>query len=274
MAKSKRLLLFFMLTICLNSTFLNHMLVSGADTATITIQENGIIEPTIAQIEHLGTDYKLTEDITNLNLRIQASNITIDGANHTIYGEIKLNGNHITIKNTQINSGGLGILVNGNHCLIQSNIFSHNLADISTIGDYNTINDNTIPWGAYCTFYIGSNNNIVTENYLKGIEVSGSNNIIADNTLDYLSKGGENNTYYDNTLNAYNAITPTPTESTTIPEPTATATPINTAPPTTDVTSNNLLITTIVVAGICICLVCMWYLRSKKNNKKYKKSQA
>ncbi len=169
----------------------------------VTICPDGRIEPSIAPIKIQGSTYTLTGDLLNSSLHIQRSNVTFNGANYTVYGRIWIENDYITVDNTVINSGSLGILVNGSHTVISNNIFFRNLADISLPGGpstgYAKVIGNNVTSGAYSTFYVDSDYNNLTKNNLVEILVGGNHNVIANNTVDRLyMECGDGNIYLDN----------------------------------------------------------------------------
>lgn len=186
---------------------------SREDMLKVTIGEDGKIEPPTAPITNQGNIYTLTGELSNTNLDINCSGVLLNGANFTVYGRITINGNYVTVMNTTIDSGSLGILVLGNHGVISNNIFYHNLADMSIGGDYTTVIGNNDTGGAYRVFYVNSNYNNLTKNQLKGIEIGGDHNIVANNTVEYLyGIEGKNNTSLNNMVDGQlQTITPQPT---------------------------------------------------------------
>ena len=182
------------------------------EPSNVIINDEGKIQPPTAPITNQGNTYTLTGDLPNSNLNIQRSGITFNGVNFTVYGTITIESDYVTVANTTINSGGLGILVNGSHSVIANNVFFHNLADISLNSGYATVAGNNDTGGAYRVFYVNSDYNNLTKNDLKGIEVGGNHNIVAENTLDYLFKAGEDNIYLNNIVDGK--------VETSIPQPT------------------------------------------------------
>jgi acetyltransferase-like isoleucine patch superfamily enzyme len=182
------------------------------EPSNVIINDEGKIQPPTAPITSQGNTYTLTGDLPNSNLNIQRSGITFNGVNFTVYGRITIESDYVTVANTTINSGGLGMLVNGSHSVIANNVFFHNLADISLNSGYATVAGNNDTGGAYRVFYVNSDYNNLTKNDLKGIEVGGNHNIVAENTLDYLFKGGKDNIYLNNIVDGkVETSTPQPT---------------------------------------------------------------
>ncbi len=164
----------------------------------VTILPDGTIEPQTTPINRIGYNYSLTGELNNASIDIRRSNVTFNGAGFTVHGSIYIQGDYITIHNTTISSGGLGVLANGSYNRIVNNVFFYNIADVSLLGNHTTVSGNIDTGGAYRVIYVEGNYNSITENKLKGIEVRGNHNWIAYNEVDYLSKNGLNNTYLDN----------------------------------------------------------------------------
>ena len=214
-------------------------------SSNVTIHADGKIEPSTAPIIIQGSKYTLTGELSNSNLHIQRSGITFNGANNTVYGCIFIESDHVTVEDTIINSGGLGILVNGSNATILNTIFFHNLADIELQGGYSTVTGNNDTGGAYMAFYVNSDYNNLTKNNLKEIAVFGSHNIIAQNTIEYLSnQEGIDNVYLDNIVNGQ-VQTSTPK-------------------PTSPISGFELAIAFVLAISICIAFVSLVYLKRRR----------
>lgn len=186
----------------------------------VTILPDGTIEPQTAPINRVGYSYLLTGELNNASINIQRSNVTFDGAGFTVHGSIYIQGDYITVHNTTISSGSLGVLVNGSYNQIVNNVFFYNIADISLLGNHTTVSGNIDTGGAYRVIYVEGDYNNITGNELKGIEVRGNHNWIAYNAVDYVSKNGVGNTFLDNTVDRH-VITVAPestTPSASVPE--------------------------------------------------------
>jgi hypothetical protein len=186
----------------------------------VTILPDGTIEPQTAPINRVGYSYSLTGELNNASIDIRRSNVTFNGAGYTVHGSIYVQGDYITVHNTTISSGGLGVLANGSYNQIVNNVFFYNIVDISLLGNHTTVSGNIDTGGAYRVIYVEGDYNRITENKLKGIEVRGNHNWIAYNEVDYLSKNGMNNTYIDNEVDRVyppEQTTPT-TPSSSVPE--------------------------------------------------------
>lgn len=142
----------------------------------ITIKPDGTIEPTNTTITQTGNVYLLTENITGYYLDIKCSNITVDGAGHTLSGYsanaiwffnnigvynsndgILLDANGVTVKNVTIELyGDNSILVLGS----ENTITACTWADCASIaGQYNTVTRNNKIGGVYFNtagYYNGS----------------------------------------------------------------------------------------------------------------------
>jgi len=199
--KHRTLILVIFLCAVLGYSLIGFSSAGPSDTQNVTIDMNGRIEPSTAPIVANGSIFTLTQDLPNCTLHIQYSGITFDGTNHTVYGTIKIENDHVTVENTVINSGGLGILVNGISSVISNNIFFNNLADIQLNKGYATVTDNNDTGGAYMAFYVVSDYNNLTRNSLKEMSVGGNHNTVAENTVQYLENEGKDNIYLNNIVN-------------------------------------------------------------------------
>ncbi len=213
-------------------------------SSNVTIHADGKIEPSTAPIIIQGNTYTLIGELANSNLHIQRSGIAFDGANNTVYGCIFIESDHVTVENTVINSGGLGILVNGISSVISNNIFFHNLADIQLNKGYATVTGNNDTGGAYMAFYVVSDYNNLTRNSLKEMLVGGNHNTVAENTVQYLENEGKDNICLNNIVNG--------TLQTSIPKP------------TNPISGFELPIAFVVAISICIVSVSLVYFRRRK----------
>jgi hypothetical protein len=147
---------------------------SKPSSQTVTILPDGTIEPQTAPINYVEYSYSLTGELNNASINIQRSNVTFNGAGYTVHGSVYLQGDYITVHNTTISSGGLGVLSNGSYNQIVNNVFFYNIADISLLGDHTTVSGNIDTGGAYRVIYVDGDYNNITGNELKGIEVTGT----------------------------------------------------------------------------------------------------
>jgi hypothetical protein len=191
------LILVFLSTLCLTA-YLPVKADSKPGGQIVTILPDGTIEPQTAPINHVGYNYLLTGELNNASIDIRRSNVTFNGAGFTVHGSIYLQGDYITLHNTTISSGGLGVLANGSYNRIVNNVFFYNIADISLLGNHTTVSGNIDTSGAYRVIYVEGDYNNITGNELKGIEVSGNHNWVAYNAVDYVTKNGVDNTFLDN----------------------------------------------------------------------------
>jgi hypothetical protein len=122
--------------ICIVIVSAVHTNLASADAAdpfalpAITITAEGTINPQDASIGHIGDLYFLTESITGYCIKIQRSNITLDGMGNTLRGKgewfssngILINAQGVTVKNITITKFGAGgIYVNGSGNTITEN---------------------------------------------------------------------------------------------------------------------------------------------------------
>lgn len=194
--------------------------------ATVYINIFGVIVPSSAPIQQNGNIYTFTADI-NEAIEIQANNIIIDGANHTVQGTGTgtsiIIGNipdlptvyNVTLKNLRITVFGGGILLR--NCL-NCSIVNVNITVVSNDGisvyrsSNNSIIENQVRAQtagvrldqAYNNTVLGNN---VTDSY-DGIEIWGSlNNTVVGNNITNsswgirLSDSSSNKIYHNNFVN-------------------------------------------------------------------------
>jgi parallel beta-helix repeat protein len=194
--------------------------------ATVYINIFGVINPSSAPIQRNGNIYTFTADI-NDDIQIQADNIIVDGAGHTVQGAGTGTGMtignipdlptvyNVTLKNLRINIFGGGILLR--NCL-NCNIVNVNVTVISNDGisiyrsSNNSIIENHVGAQtagvrldqAYNNTILGNN---VTNSY-DGIEIWGSSNNtvvgnnIANNSFGIrLTDSSSNKIYHNNFVN-------------------------------------------------------------------------
>ncbi len=199
-------ILFLVVTLCLTTVLITKdCFVSAIDTSTITIQNDGSVNPSSAPIQRSGNTYTLTANITGIE--IACNNIILDGAGYTTQGQIFINSNYATVKNFNVvNVGSVAVRVDGSHNVIENSHFDHNGAGMSIKGGYNTIVRNNVTSGLYPIIYINSNNNLITQNLMYGIHIEGSNNIITENTIYLIEMLSSNNTFYKNNFYVHNGF--------------------------------------------------------------------
>jgi parallel beta-helix repeat protein len=156
------------------------------------IHEDGSIEPPTAPIQRNGELYTITDDFHGHHLRVERSNVIVDGNGFTLYQNIILHHVfNVTIKNFHINNPeGSGIDLD--HSM--NNTITNN-----TIWGCGTIDDSMGPWGA-AIFIHGEDSNLVywnaIRNNLIGVIVYGSpntvffDNIFSENQFDVSDFGG------------------------------------------------------------------------------------
>ncbi len=152
--------------------------ITNAQTSTIVISPDGSVNPSYG-IQKDGNIYTLTADL-NLPIKIQKSNIILNGANHTLQGTgrnnslaaISLTASNITVINCNITNWEAGIYGAYNNNTITANQFTNNTRAITL----------------YATDYI-INKNIIQQNgdgiYIKTdcLTCTGDNNLIINNQI-------------------------------------------------------------------------------------------
>jgi parallel beta-helix repeat protein len=194
--------------------------------ATVYINTFGVINPSSAPIQRNGNIYTFTADIYDA-IQIQADNIIVDGASHTVQGAGTgtgvIIGNipdlptvyNVTLKNLRINTFGDGILLR--NCL-NCSIVNVNITVISNdgISIYNSSNNTIIENNvraqtagvrldqAYNSTVLRNN---VTDSY-DGIEIWGSsdNTLVGNNITNNswgirLTDSSSNSIYHNNLVN-------------------------------------------------------------------------
>ena len=151
----------------------------NAQTLTITIQPDGSLNPSSSAIQREGNVYIATADL-NFAIDIQKSDITVDGANHTIQGPgssknfiaITLKANNITVTNFHIAGWKAGVYGAFNKNTITNNVFIDNYQSITL----------------YASDYMVSKNNISLSDTAilidsGALQPQGDNNLIFQNQL-------------------------------------------------------------------------------------------
>lgn len=176
---------FFLLFSIVTSLFLiltNTVSVNGIFTGDIHgntyINQDGTIEPSTAPIQRIGEVYTITDDFDGYHLRVERSNIVVDGNGFTIFQNILLHHvSNVTIKNFLItNPGAAGI------CLDYSS---------------NSIITNNIIWN--CGVLSGSSEPMSAAIFVN----EGDSNLVLGNTIEnnvigMIVKGSPNTLIYDN----------------------------------------------------------------------------
>jgi len=140
---------------------------------TIYIRADGSIDPPTANITT--SDYVTYTFSSNIydQIRIERSNITIDGKGYTLQGSGSGNGfywnsiNNVTIKNMNIKGFGYGIYLSNS---LYNNIIGNNIAENNYYGIYllnsanNAINENVVVDGEWGIILYDSGNNTLRNN--------------------------------------------------------------------------------------------------------------
>lgn len=147
---------------------------------SITVRSDGSIDPVGMPINRTGSVYTLTGNISGYSLRINCSDVTVDGADYTLQTEqvsqnvaINIEANGVTVKNMRIYGYYVvGINVLGSYSAITKNNISTTMGtSIKLPSDYNNITGNTIgDWGL-------------------GIDLTGKHNDITGNII--RNRGGD-----------------------------------------------------------------------------------
>ena len=169
---------------------------------TITIREDGSVDPADAPVVIQGNVYRLTKNVKSdgNGIIILRNNIVVDGAGHTIEGSnttfskgVRLfTRTNITLKNLNIRNFHFGIVLDrsSNNTIINNNIENNWVGIFLGYSSYNTIANNTITENNdlgielyYSSYNMVTNNNV--GNNLIGIYIwwSSSYNTIANNTF-------------------------------------------------------------------------------------------
>ena len=186
--KSSVILLISLVSLIL--IFPNIQIVKGVFTGDIHgntyINEDGSIEPSDAPIQRTGEIFTITDDFHGYHLRIERSDIIVDGNGFTLYQSIILHHvSNVIIKNFFINNpegSGIDLDHSPNNTITNNTIWECGAVD-STMG----------AWGA-SIFIHGEDSNRVYGNFIKnnlvGVIVYGSpntvfyDNVFADNQFD------------------------------------------------------------------------------------------
>jgi parallel beta-helix repeat protein len=172
---------------------------------TITIHANGEITPSDAAIKRGGNTYTITVDLSS-SIIVEANNVIIDGANHTLQGPsitensitLNLTAANVTVKNMHITNWKTGILGAWNNNTITNNEFTNNYEGIVIYGDDYVVRQNSISNSTIGLFIDGGfrpqgDNNLITQNKIidnsEAFDITNSNgtaitgNNIANNEL-------------------------------------------------------------------------------------------
>jgi parallel beta-helix repeat protein len=165
-------------------------------TGTVYIRADGSIDPPEAPIiTYDKVVYNLTEDIIGKTdgIVIERDNIILDGACHVIRGwrkdgkGIRLEGNNVTIKNTEVTgfADGIWIEYSSNNTISENNITDNYYSICIWSGSSgNIISKNNIINNGYGIWLRTSNNRINGNNFVNnGLFVESYPNFVEDNTV-------------------------------------------------------------------------------------------
>jgi hypothetical protein len=178
--------------------------------SSVSINADGSIEPSTAPIVCKGNVYTLTDNISG-SIVIHRSNIVIDGAGYTLYGNggtgIDLTNNitqvpspqeiwNVTIKNLAILGFHFGINTNGggNDTFYDDYVVTSMYGDAGAISFWgcggNTVSYCSIIGDSAVTMQLCSSNNTITENNIAGsvwLEIAGDEKVDRNYWSDYLT---------------------------------------------------------------------------------------
>lgn len=161
-------------------SFLSEAVFTGDIHGNTYINADGTIEPSTAPIQRNGEIYTITSDFHGLHLRVERSNIVVNGNGFTLYQNILLHHvENVTIKNFKITiPEGSGIDLDHS---------ANNSITNNTIWECGDIDPDMGPWGA-AIFIHGEDSNLVY------------GNIIRDNTVGVIVYGSPNTIFCNNTF--------------------------------------------------------------------------
>ena len=155
------------------------MEVAEAQILTITIKPDGSLDPSSNAIQREGNVYLAT---TNLNfaINIQKSDITVDGANHTLQGPgssknfiaITLMASNVTVTNFHMSGWRAGVYGAYNNNTITNNVFVDNYQGITIYANNYVVSKNSIS---------GSDVAVLVDS--GALQPQGDNNLIIQNQL-------------------------------------------------------------------------------------------
>jgi parallel beta-helix repeat protein len=153
--------------------------VNAQSPQNIIINANGDITPSDAAIQRDGNTYTITADL-NSSIIVEANNIIIDGANHTLQGPsinensiaVNLTAANVTVENMHITNWRTGVLGAWNNNTISNNEFTNNYEGIAIYGDDYVVRENSISNSTTGLFIDGGafrpqgDNNLITQNQI------------------------------------------------------------------------------------------------------------
>jgi len=139
----------------------------------VYIRSDGSIEPETLPIQKIKNIYTFTENIFNLTLEIQCSNIIIDGAGYTLQGNgsgqgiYMINATGITVKNLKLQKFATAISIwkSSNNIITGNNITGNEIGVALHEAKYNRVEDNIISLCFHgLLFYSDSDSNRIIGN--------------------------------------------------------------------------------------------------------------
>jgi parallel beta-helix repeat protein len=177
MMRKALVLILFMLT---TLSMIYVLPVDAQSYQTITINANGNITPSDAALKRDGHIYTITADFS-LSIIVEANNVIIDGANHTLQGPsinensiaLNLTAANITVENIHITNWKVGVLGVWNNNTIANNEFTNNYEGIVIYGDDYVVRQNSISNSTTGLFIDGGfrpqgDNNLIIQNQIIG----------------------------------------------------------------------------------------------------------
>jgi hypothetical protein len=163
---------------------------------SIVITSEGFVSPDMQSIQRDGNNYFLTEDIKGYSLRVERSNIVLDGQGHllnctpyTNHPILAYDVTNVTVKNFQI-QGVTGILIGrSSHCTIDGIKIDHYKVAL-TESNFNTVTNCNAGISI-----VASNSNTITKNNLTNVVIFGGHSDTASNAF-----------YLNNVFDGYSLI--------------------------------------------------------------------
>ncbi|MBN1785356.1 MAG: right-handed parallel beta-helix repeat-containing protein [Candidatus Bathyarchaeota archaeon] len=174
-----RLLILFSAVILISSVWMLPVRATGDMYGTTYIEADGSITPSASPIRRDGNVYTLTGNFNGSVLRVEKSNIIIDGNGHTLYQKIMLSHvTNVTVKNCFITSPrGTGIHLDGS---------SNSTITNNTIWDCGLIETLGVQSAAIHIHYGDSNlivKNNITDNEVGMMVIESPNTLVYNNNF-------------------------------------------------------------------------------------------
>ena len=189
----------------------------------IIINADGSVTPATSAVQRIGDTYRLTANFAG-SITVEANNIVLDGANHTLtgYGNtimencigVNLTATNVTVTNIQLTNWTAVLLGAWNNNTIAHTVFTNIYQAVALYGDDNVVTQNSMSNCTVAVFVDGGlqaqgDNNIITENLIVGndqaIDVMNSNGttfranqVVGNEYVLQLAQDTENTLLYDN----------------------------------------------------------------------------